>query len=87
MEWMRRRSLVVALQPPMDVLLSRLIEGQASRPLIHDKYGPELKRVVERMMLTRAACYGSAHVVWRQSLDTHEALDDALASIRWRLDD
>ena len=87
MEWMRRRSLVVALQPPMDVLLSRLIEGQASRPLIHDKHGPELKRVVERMMLTRAACYGSAHVVWRQSLDTHEALDDALASIRWRLDD
>ena len=46
MDWMRRRSLVVALQPPMDVLLSRLIEGQATRPLIHDKHGAELKRVI-----------------------------------------
>lgn len=86
MEWMRRRSLVVALQPPMDVLLARLLEGQAERPLIHDKHGDDLKRTVERMMLTRAACYGSADVVWKQSLDTEEALDDALAGIRWRLE-
>ena len=27
MEWMRRRSLVVALQPPLDVLIERLKEG------------------------------------------------------------
>lgn len=42
MEWMRRRSLVVALQPPMDVLLARLLEGQTERPLIHDKHGDDL---------------------------------------------
>ena len=32
MEWMRRRSLVVALQPPMDVLLARLLEVKQSVP-------------------------------------------------------
>ena len=81
MEWMRRRSLVVALQPPMDVLLERLKQGQEHRPLIHDKHGKDLQRTVERMMLTRAACYGSAHVFWRQSLETAEAIDEALAGI------
>lgn len=86
MEWMRRRSLVIALQPPLETLLERLKQGQDQRPLIHDKTGPELRRVVERMMLTRAACYGSAHVTWKQDLDTEEALDDALASVQWRLE-
>ena len=86
MEWMRRRSLVVALQPPLDVLLERLKQGQEHRPLIHDKHGQDLKRTVERMMLTRAACYGSAHVVWRQDLETAEAIDEALAGIQWRLE-
>lgn len=86
MEWMRRRSLVVALRPPIEVLLERLKQDQGQRPLIHDKHGQDLKRTVERMLLTRAACYGSAHVVWRQPLDTAEAIDDALASIRWRFE-
>ena len=86
MEWMRRRSLVIALQPPLETLLERLQQGQEHRPLIHDKSGPELKRVVERMMLTRAACYGSAHVTWKQDLTSEEAIDDALASIQWRLE-
>lgn len=86
MEWMRRRSLVVALRPPIDVLLERLKQDQGQRPLIHDKHGQDLKMTVERMLLTRAACYGSAHVVWRQPLDTADAIDDALASIRWRLE-
>ena len=86
MEWMRRRSLVVALQPPLDVLIERLKEGQAKRPLIHDKTGKELRVTVERMMLTRAACYGSAHVVWNEVLDDSDAIDDALAGIRWRLE-
>lgn len=86
MEWMRRRSFVVALRPPIEVLLERLEQDQAQRPLIHDKHGQDLKSTVERMLLTRAACYGSAHVVWRQPLDTAEAIDDALASIRWRFE-
>ena len=86
MEWMRRRSLVVALQPPLDVLIERLKEGQAKRPLIHDKTGKELRVTVERMMLTRAACYGSAHVVWKEVFDNPDAIDDALAGIRWRLE-
>ena len=86
MEWMRRRSLVVALQPPLDVLIERLKEGQAQRPLIHDKTGKELRVTVERMMLTRAACYGSAHVVWKEVFDNPDAIDDALAGIRWRLE-
>ena len=86
MEWMRRRSLVIALQPPMDMLLDRLSVDQHSRPLIHDKSGPELKRFVERLMLTRAACYASAHVTWRQDLSSDEAIDDALASVRWRFE-
>ncbi|MEE2918639.1 MAG: shikimate kinase [Bacteroidota bacterium] len=87
MEWMRRRSLVVALQPPLEVLLERLSAGQSQRPLLRDKQGHELKHAVERMLLTRAACYASAHVVWRQVLDNQEAMDEALASIRWRIDD
>ena len=86
MEWMRRRSLVVALQPPMDVLLERLKQGQEHRPLIHNKQGIDLQLTVERMMLTRAACYGSAHVTWRQTLETTEAIDEALAGIQWRLE-
>ena len=86
MEWMRRRSLVVALQPPMDVLLARLKQGQEHRPLIHNKQGIDLQLTVERMMLTRAACYGSAHVTWRQTLETTEAIDEALAGIQWRLE-
>jgi len=36
--------------------------------------------------LTRAACYGSAHVIWRQTLETAEAIDEALAGIQWRLE-
>ena len=86
MEWMRRRSLVVALQPPLDVLIERLKKEQAKRPLIHNKTGKELRVAVERMMLTRAACYGSAHVVWREVLDDSDAIEDALARIRWRLE-
>lgn len=86
MEWMRRRSLVIALQPPMETLLERLEESPQTRPLIQGKSGSELKLWVERMMLTRAACYGSAHVTWKQDLTSEEALDDALASVQWRLD-
>ena len=86
MEWMRRRSLVVALQPPIETLLERLKVGQASRPLVHDKHGRELRTTVERLLLTRTACYASAHVSWKQDLTSDEALDDALASIRWRLE-
>lgn len=86
MEWMRRRSLVIALQPPMETLLHRLEESPQTRPLIQGKSGSELKLWVERMMLTRAACYGSAHVTWKQDLTSEEALDDALASVQWRLD-
>jgi len=86
MEWMRRRSFVVALQPPLDHLLQRLREGQSTRPLIHDKHGEDLKRTVERMMLTRAACYGAAHVSWKQIFDSDEAIDDALAEIQWRIE-
>jgi shikimate kinase len=86
MEWMRRSSLVIALQPSLETLLERLRQGQEQRPLIHDKTGPELKRVVERMLLTRAACYGSAHVTWKQDLTSDEAIDDALASVQWRLE-
>ena len=86
MEWMRRRSLVVALQPPIDVLLARLVQGQEHRPLIRNQRGKDLQRTVERMLLTRAACYGSAHITWRQNLDSTEAIDEALAGIQWRLD-
>lgn len=86
MEWMRRRSLVIALQPPLDVVLERLGQGKVNRPLLQGKSGLELKRTVERMMLTRAACYGSAHVTWKQDLTSEAALDDALASVRWRLE-
>jgi hypothetical protein len=68
------------------VLIERLKEGQAKRPLIHDKTGKELRVAVERMMLTRAACYGSAHVVWKEVFDDSDAIDDALAGIRWRLE-
>jgi shikimate kinase len=78
--------LVIALQPSLETLLERLRQGQEQRPLIHDKTGPELKRVVERMLLTRAACYGSAHVTWKQDLTSDEAIDDALASVQWRLE-
>lgn len=86
MEWMRRRSLVIALQPPMETLLQRLEGSPQTRPLIQGKSGSELKLWVERMMLTRAACYGSAHVTWKQDLTSEEALDDALASVQWRLE-
>ena len=86
MEWMRRRSLVVALQPPIEVLLARLVQGQEHRPLIRNQRGKDLQRTVERMLLTRAACYGSAHITWRQNLDSTEAIDEALAGIQWRLD-
>lgn len=85
MEWMRRQSLVVHLKPPFEELLASLESSTHERPLIEGKTGAELRQFVERMMLTRAACYGSAHVTWTQSLRSEEAIDDALASIRWRL--
>ena len=85
MEWMRRRSLVICLNPPFDEVLATLEASLESRPMLKGKSGAELTQHVQRLMLTRAACYGAAHVKWSQSLRTDEAIDDALASIRWRL--
>lgn len=86
MEWMRRRSLVVHLNPPLDVVLARLEADVAQRPMLQGKRGADLALWVQRMMLTRAACYGAAHATWVDDLSTDDALDDALASIQWRLD-
>ena len=86
MEWLRRRSLVVALQPPVEVLVARLSGQPQDRPLLQQKTGDALASHVQRLLLTRAACYAGAHVTWRQDLSSEEALDDALASIRWRLE-
>ena len=86
MEWMRRKSLVVALAPPLEVLLPRLESSLETRPMLKGKSGPALAQHVQRMMLTRAACYGQAHVTWSQGEWTEAALDDALAQVRWRLE-
>ena len=85
MEWMRQRSLVVNLQPPLELMLSRIEGSVELRPMLQHKVGKDLAQWVDRMMLTRAACYGAAHLCWKQSFDTEEEIDDALASIRWRL--
>ncbi|MDA0728892.1 MAG: shikimate kinase [Bacteroidetes bacterium] len=86
MEWMRRRALVVHLKPPLEVLLERLEGTVDQRPLLRGKTGKELGDWVQRLLLTRAACYGAAHVVWSQDLSSEDAFQDAVAGIRWRLD-
>lgn len=86
MEWLRRRSLVVALQPPVELLVARLSAMPQERPMLQQKKGKDLESHVQRLLLTRAACYAGAHVTWRQDLSLEEAMDDALASIRWRLE-
>lgn len=86
MEWMRRKSLVVALAPPLEVLLPRLESSLETRPLLKGKTGQALAQHIQRMMLTRAACYGQADVTWNQGQWTDDMLDDALAQIRWRLE-
>ena len=86
MEWMRRKSLVVALAPPLEVLLPRLESSLDTRPMLKGKSGPALAQHVQRMMLTRAACYGQADVTWTQGEWTDALLDDALAQVRWRLE-
>ena len=86
MEWMRRKSLVVALAPPLEVLLLRLESSLDTRPMLKGKTGQELAQHVQRMMLTRAACYGHADVTWTQGEWTDDLLDDALAQVRWRLE-
>jgi shikimate kinase len=86
MEWIRRRSLVVHLNPPLEVVLARLEAEVEHRPMLQGKRGADLAAWVQRMMLTRAACYGAAHAVWTADLTSDDALDEALASIQWRLD-
>lgn len=86
MEWMRRRSLVIGLQPPLEILLARLEASISTRPLLAGKTGKALEQHVQHLMLTRAACYASAHVTWKEDLSSEEALDDALARVRWRLE-
>lgn len=86
MEWMRRKSLVVALLPPLEVLLPRLESSLDTRPLLKGKTGQALAKHVQRMMLTRAACYGQADITWKQGDWTDVLLDDALAQVRWRVE-
>ena len=86
MEWMRRKSLVVALAPPLEVLLLRLEASLDTRPMLQGKTGQSLAQHVQRLMLTRAACYGQADVTWTQGEWTDALLDDALAQVRWRLE-
>ena len=86
MDWMRRRSLVVALAPPLEVLLPRLESSLDTRPMLKGKSGQALAQHVQRMMLTRAACYGQADFTWTQGEWTEDVLDDALAQIHWRLE-
>jgi shikimate kinase len=85
MEWMRRRSLVIHLKPPLEVLVERLQGTVDQRPRLRGKEGKELADWLHRLLLTRAACYGAAHVVWSQDLSTEDAFQDAVAGIRWRL--
>ena len=87
MEWMRRKSLVVALAPPLEVLLLRLESSLDTRPILKGKTGQALAQHVQRMMLTRAACYGQADITWTQGEWTDNLLNDALAQVRWRLEE
>lgn len=62
MEWMNSRGITVRLQASTPVLLRRLLEAQAQRPLINGLSVEALERFIEEKQAEREPYYGKAQL-------------------------
>lgn len=85
MEWMNAHGTTVLLEAPHSVLLRRLIEGQAQRPLLAGKTPDELSAFIAAKMEERMPHYSQAQLRFPSSdLETEEGVDRSVKAF-WAL--
>lgn len=67
MEWMNARGITIYLKTPPDILLSRLLPAQDTRPLLRGLSGQDLEAWLEKMLQQREPFYRKAHITLHQS--------------------
>lgn len=78
MALMNSHGTSVWLQAPVDVLLRRLIEGQAQRPLLAGKSPEELRKFIEENLQARTPYYNLASATFDASrLESEQEIDQA----------
>lgn len=76
MEWMNSHGLTVQLMAAHDVLLRRLTEGQATRPLLAGLSAQELADFIRAKLHERSSHYGKARINFRSDfLETPQQVE------------
>lgn len=85
MEWMNAAGVTVLLEAPHAVLLRRLIEGQAQRPLLAGKSPVELSEFIAAKVAERMPHYSQAQLRFPSAdLETTEGINRSIAAF-WQM--
>jgi shikimate kinase len=77
LEWINQTGISIYLQTPVKLLVERLSDMQAERPLIAGKSNSELRDFIEEKLNERVAFYLKASIIHHQ----HNADDDVVGEI------
>lgn len=81
LEWMKNQGLVIYLKTPVDLITTRLLKGQAHRPLLKDKTRPELRGFVESLLEQRSSFYEQAHVIYEQRSNGQNVVQELIDNL------
>lgn len=81
LEWMNEVGISIYLQTPVKLLVERLSNDPAQRPLIANKSATELQNFVEKKLAERAPFYQKASIIYHQHNEDDDVVGEILAHL------
>lgn len=66
MNWMLEQGLTVFLNPDLGTIQARIIEKRSERPLFHDKNHPQVRELLQELLVQRGEFYHKSKIVWNK---------------------